>query len=376
MAIAMINAESCSGGALLHADLATARGPESGRAPSAPVPASAASAPSLMASSLASPSPSPAPFYKLMPAANVVRTEAFAPAPRGYAPARGEQGTTSRASAASAVAVKAQSSSALKSSSAKTTAKKSSSAKTTTKKSSTSSKGSASRELAFLDDKHLSIEEKLFQFMALMTKKNDQELVDAMKEYEAKKTASKSSSSSENASSSTDKASSSSASKSVISPDGGGGFFGFLGDALGSIGKMVVGSAETLAKDLGGPALAGLATAVGMPFLAPVALQVGGSLSAELIDGVASTVGLGTKAATHSSNSAAKSSSSSSSKSAGTSSKTTKTTSPADPDEFDEKLEMLKLQRLVEKQNAMFSALTNAMKAMHDMQMTAVQNIR
>jgi hypothetical protein len=37
---------------------------------------------------------------------------------------------------------------------------------------------------------------------------------------------------------------------------------------------------------------------------------------------------------------------------------------------------MFKLQRLVEKQSAMFSALTNAMKSMHDSQMTAVQNIR
>ncbi len=88
-------------------------------------------------------------------------------------------------------------------------------------------------------------------------------------------------------------------------------------------------------------------------------------------------VGLSAKPATLSSRSAAKSGSSSSgTKSSAKSSGASSTTAAADAEEFDEKLEMLKLQRLVEKQNAMFSALTNAMKAMHDMQMTAVQNIR
>jgi hypothetical protein len=203
--------------------------------------------------------------------------------------------------------------------------------------------------------------------MVLMTKKNDQELIDAMKEYEGKKAAQSSASS--------EKTSGASEKKPLLNPDGGGGFFGFLGDVLGSVGKTIVGGAESLAKDLGGPALASVATALGMPFFAPVALKIGGDLSAGLIEGVASTVGLGKSSATRSSGSTAKSGGASSGTKA-TASTTKKTSAAADPEEFDEKLEMFKLQRLVEKQNAMFSALTNAMKSMHDSQMTAVQNIR
>jgi hypothetical protein len=209
--------------------------------------------------------------------------------------------------------------------------------------------------------------------MVHMTKKNDQELIDAMKEYEGKKAA-QSSASSEKTSTSSEKTSGASEKKPLLNPDGGG-LFGFLGDVLGSVGKTIVGGAESLAKDLGGPALASVATALGMPFLAPVALKIGGDLSSGLIEGVASTVGLGKSSATRSSGSTAKSGGASSGTKA-TSLTTKKTSAAADPEEFDEKLEMFKLQRLVEKQNAMFSALTNAMKSMHDSQMTAVQNIR
>jgi hypothetical protein len=208
--------------------------------------------------------------------------------------------------------------------------------------------------------------------MALMTKKNDQELVDAMKQYETKKAAQSTSSGT------SEKTSSSSGAKPEPSSGGGGGLFGFLGDALGGIGKAIVGGAESLAKDLGGPVLAGVATAVGMPFLAPVALQVGGQLSAGLIEGVASTVGLGKSSSSGSSSSGSKTGSASSGTktSSSTKSSTTKSSTSASEDVFDEKFAMFELQRLVEKQNAMFSALSNAMKSMHESQMTAVQNIR
>ena len=319
------------------------------------------------------------PFYKPMPTADVfaLRPEAFAPALRGYAPSSSvRQTTASLASAASATApsgATAKSSGSQKSSTSKTTSTKASTSKAT-------SKASTSKEFAFLDDKKLSIEDKLFQFMALMTKKNDQELVDAMKQYETKKAAQSTSSGT------SEKTSSSSGAKPVPSQGGGGGLFGFLGDALGGIGKAIVGGAESLAKDLGGPVLAGVATAVGMPFLAPVALQVGGQLSAGLIEGVASTVGLG-KSSSSGSSSASKSGSSSSGSKTGsassgtktsssTKSSTTKSSTSASEDVFDEKFAMFELQRLVEKQNAMFSALSNAMKSMHESQMTAVQNIR
>ncbi len=305
-----------------------------------------------------------APFYRAMPTSSAFapRPEAIAPALRGYAFSVSTLSSPSSAARTSG------------------TTSKSGTSKSTGK--TTASTSSTARELAFLDDKHLSIEDKLFQFMVLMTKKNDQELIDAMKEYEGKKTAA------QGKTSSADKASSPSQAKPASQPkreSSGGGLFGFLGDALGGIGKTLVGGAESLVKDLGGPLLAGAATAVGLPFLAPVALQMGGSLGAGLIDVVASSVGLGqgsasgggsskgtssasgsTGAASSKSGSSAKSSTSSSAKSSAT----------ATDAEFDEKLEMFKLQRLVEKQSAMFAALTNAMKSMHDTKMTTVQNIR
>jgi hypothetical protein len=311
-----------------------------------------------------------APFYRAMPTSTAFapRPETMAPALRGYAlsaPTRSPPSSAARTSGATS--------------------------KTATSKSTASTSSTATaRELAFLDDKHLSIEDKLFQFMMLMTKKSDQELIDAMKVYEGKKTAAQSKTSSP------DKASSSSDVRPASQPQhesSGGGLFGFLGDALGGIGKTLVGGAESLVKDLGGPLLAGVATAVGLPFLAPIALQMGGSVGAGIIEVVASSVGLGTgsasaggaasksaSSASRSPASATKSASAASSKSTSSvkssTSSSAKSSAVATDGEFDEKLEMFKLQRLVEKQSAMFSALTNAMKSMHDSQMTAVQNIR
>ena len=43
---------------------------------------------------------------------------------------------------------------------------------------------------------------------------------------------------------------------------------------------------------------------------------------------------------------------------------------------MDEKLEMLNLQRLVEKQDAMFAALSNVLKSFNDTRMAVVQNLR
>ncbi len=224
-----------------------------------------------------------------------------------------------------------------------------------------------SKELAFLDDKKLSIEEKLYRYMALMVKKADQDLVDAMKEFEGKKTASSSSTSSLSATP-----------VDALPSSGGGGLFGAIGDVVGGIGSVmgdlghaVVGSAESLAKEFGGPLLAAGVTALGMPFLAPIALQIGGSLGAGLIDGAASLVGFDTPDSAVNGflpvpNGETQGAAATSSTSSGTSSS----------GQVDEKLEMLNLQRLLEQQNAMLAALSNVLKSIHDARMTAVQNIR
>ncbi len=309
------------------------------------------------------------------PASFTPRVGAFTPAVRGYAPQSASPATAAVKSAGTSKAAAAKSTGTSKS--------------TATKSSSTTTTISA-KDLAFLDDKKLSIEEKLFRFMTLVMQKSDQALADEMKNYEAKRVAStlSSSASSPSYASAASSSASSSGSKVVTNPipveksTGGGGLFGFLGDALSGAGDMVVHGAEALAKDLGGPVLAGVATAVGMPFLAPVALQIGGDLGVGLVDGLAAMAGLHgattsaravaapqsestTATATKSTTATAtKSSSSSTSKTAATG------------EGFDEKLEMFKLQRLVEQQNAMFSALSNVLRSVHDAQMTAVNNIR
>jgi hypothetical protein len=277
-----------------------------------------------------------APFYKAMPClpSFCLRADEVAPATRGYALTNCEL-TDPRATSASLPAKPAQSGNGA----ARATAGASQAA--ATEKASTASaaskKATAKKsELAFLSDKNLSIQEKLFQFMALMTKKNDKELEDAMKDYEQK--------------------------KAEAAKDGGGGFFGVIGDlfggiasAFGPVGDLILSGAESLLDELGGPLLAGVATALGMPALAPTALQLGDKLG----EGLSSALSSSRAAASSSSSKAASSSS-----------------STKDSGEFDEKLEMLKLQRMVEKQNTMYAAITNVLKSIHDSQMMAVQNIR
>ncbi|HET9599712.1 MAG TPA: hypothetical protein VFP65_29325, partial [Anaeromyxobacteraceae bacterium] len=191
-------------------------------------------------------------------------------------------------------------------------------------------------ELAFLKDKRISIEDKLFLFMALMEKKGNQELQQALTDYAQRR----------------EQAQAAERAKATASASGGGGFLGGLVDAV-----------QGVVKQVGGPLLASAATAVGAPYLAPAALSFGGSLGADLVGTVADLAGIdhGKKA------SAPRASGSSASS-------TASAASPAD--EFDEKLEFAKIQRLYEKQQTMFTCLSNLMKAMHDTQMATVNNLR
>jgi hypothetical protein len=335
-----------------------------------------------------------APSYKVMPrsAAWTPQAGAFAPATSGYAGA-------SAASTPPATAAKALTATATKATTAKSTTKKATTTKATTAKS------TAAKELAFLDDPALSIQDKLYQFMALQMKKSNQALKDAMLEYEGKRTES----AAKQTAAKTSTSGASSGSSTPAKKSSGGGLFGMLGDALGGIADAVVGGAESLAKDLGGPLLAAGCTAVGLPFLAPVALQIGGTIGKAAVGGVASMVGKaasslfggssqevgeavlgpavaasggGSTSATATAAKALSSTSTGTTTAKASSSTTTKassTTSKAaasEGDDFDERVEAMNLQRLVEKQQAMFGLLSNALKAMHDTQMNAIQNLR
>ena len=352
-----------------------------------------------------------APSYKVMPrsAAWTPQAGAFAAAASGYAGASAAS-TPSMATAAKALTAKTFSVTATAAKATTATATKATTAKATTKKATTTkattAKSTAAKELAFLDDPTLSIQDKLYQFMALQMRKSNQALKDAMLEYEGKRAQSATKQTAAKASTS---GASSSSSTPAKKSSGGGGLFGMLGDALGGIADAVVGGAESLAKDLGGPLLAAGCTAVGLPFLAPVALQIGGTIGKAAVGGVASMVGnaasslfggssqdlgetvLGpavaasgggstsataTAAKALSSTSAGTTTAKASSSATTKASSTTSKASASEGDDFDERVEAMNLQRLVEKQQAMFGILSNALKAMHDTQMNAIQNMR
>jgi hypothetical protein len=371
--------------------LATAASAAAGRSLPAPAPMTGASA---------------AQPYKVMPrgAAWTPRAAAFSPTEGGYA----SSSAALTASAASLAGTTASKTAAAKTTSSKQTTAKASTKSTSTKSTSaktTSTKSAASNELAFLDDPTLSIQDKLYQFMAVQMKKSNRELKAAMEEYEGKRaqTVVK-----QKASTSGANGGSGSSTAPAKKSSGGGGLFGMLGDALGGIADAVVGGAESLAKDLGGPLLAAGCTAVGLPFLAPVALQIGGTIGKAAVGGVASLIGdtasslfggsslgsgdallpgsgassdsasTGGGTSTGTASSALKASTTAT-KASTTATKASTSTSKAtasDGEDFDERVEAMNLQRLVEKQQAMFGILSNALKAMHDTQMNAIQNLR
>lgn len=193
---------------------------------------------------------------------------------------------------------------------------------------------SSAADWAFLTDKRLSIEEKLARFAAQAMKEIDKELEAKMAKYKADFIDHQSTGSS-------------SGSKKGMS------VFDVVKSMVPALGFVtdIVGEAafKKAASTLGGPALAAAATAIGLPELAPLALKYGGDLAALAFTDVGGS-------------SAAKSSASSAtSQSAG---------SP------DEKMAMMEIQLLVEKEQRMFTAISNTLKALHDAQMAAVHNLR
>ena len=202
-------------------------------------------------------------------------------------------------------------------------------------------------EWSFLTDPSLSVEEKLARFMMAVQKKLDGELTQKMKDYKAK-----------------DGEGGTEAKKD------GGGLFGTLLKVICpplAIADSVFGGVDEFLKDalqvLGGPLLAALATAVGLPMLAPAALALGEGLGAMLGGG--------------STPAKPKSGSSGTAKDKTTTKpKTDPKTGTGEAGSPDERLEMLEIQRLVEKQNQMFTLVSNVMKGMHETTMVAIQNIR
>ena len=221
----------------------------------------------------------------------------------------------------------------------------------------------ASGEWSFLSDPSLSIEEKLSRFMIAVQTKLDSELTDKMDDYKAKYGEGGTETKKEDGGFFGGLLSS-------IFPGvgGGGGIFdslfggleGMLGDAL---------------KSFGGPLLAALASAVGLPMLAPAAMKVGESLGGALAGALKGTTGKGGSSGSTKTGGSTGTKTGSTSKSTSTA-KSGTTTQKGEAGSPDERLEMLEIQRLVEKQNQLFTLVSNLMKGMHETTMVAVQNVR
>jgi len=207
-------------------------------------------------------------------------------------------------------------------------------------------------EWSFLTDPSLSVEEKLARFMMAVQKKLDGELTQKMKDYKAKY-----------------------GEGGTEAKKDGGGIFGTILKVICpplAIADSVFGGVDEFLKDalqvLGGPLLAALATAVGLPMLAPAALALGEGLGAMLGGG-------STPAKAKTGSSGTKKTDTTKDKTP-TKPKTDPKTGTGEAGSPDERLEMLEIQRLVEKQNQMFTLVSNVMKGMHETTMVAIQNIR
>lgn len=204
---------------------------------------------------------------------------------------------------------------------------------------SASSTSSSSGSLAFLKDARLSVEEKLARLMIHLSGKYEKELEKKLQQYSDLESG---------------KATPNSAKKSTASKSGSlwDGVSSLLSKA--GLGKLLGGATvQKLLGQVAGPVLAGAATALGMPALAPALLKAG-PLVGSVLSGATSALSGGTTTA------ASSSSSTSGSGSAAPS----------------EKQIMTEIQILQEKQKEMFTLVSNILRSLHDTKMAVIGNIR
>jgi hypothetical protein len=114
-------------------------------------------------------------------------------------------------------------------------------------------------------------------------------------------------------------------------------------------------AADALLKSVGGPLLMAIGNAIGGPALGALVAQLGPKIIEELVKEAR-----GGSSSSSGSSSGSSSSSSSSSSAGGES----------------EQLQMIEIQRVVDKLERMYSAISNVLKSLHDSKMTAIGNLR
>jgi hypothetical protein len=158
---------------------------------------------------------------------------------------------------------------------------------------------------------------------------------------------------------------------------GAGSTLAALGEGLTTLlSKAGLGKAASgpflskLVSQAAGPVLAGAATALGLPALAPLILKAGpllGSLAGGALTGLTGAALTAGKGA------AAKTSSTKTSSSTSTSASSSASSSTSAPSE---KQLMTEIQILQEKQKEMFSLVSNVLRSMHDTKMAVIGNVR
>jgi hypothetical protein len=203
--------------------------------------------------------------------------------------------------------------------------------------------------------------------MCAIAKRNDDEVVKKMEEMKGGTAA---------AASGTGSASGSAS----AAPKKSGGFsiWGALKAVVPALGlaSQVVGDAKlkSLITQVSGPVLAAACTAMGMPALAPLAMQLGPQLASGLVDGKVGgddASALGDLVGGTDSSSAAGTSSA-----AGSASTTSKSSSTSSSSPKNEQVQLMELQRLVDKQKEMFAMISNVLRAQHDTRMAIIGNVR
>jgi hypothetical protein len=234
---------------------------------------------------------------------------------------------------------------------------KTSKTSTTKKKKSTSSASksgyatSLPKDLAFLKDPRLSVEEKLMRFLAYMNARSEAEITAKMQEMAGGAAA---------------KSSGSSGSGGPKAPKKKG-FWGHLLDAaqgafpaLGLTFQMLKNpTTKTMLKQLGGPVLAAAASAMGFPQAAPVLAKLG----PQIVDYAAAGLQAVEKAATAETQGTGGGSSAGGGAAAPGSGKS-------------EQVQYLELQRLVDKQKELFQLTSTMMRTWHDTRSHIINNLR
>lgn len=219
----------------------------------------------------------------------------------------------------------------------------------TPRKGSTAASGAKPGPLDFLDDRRLSVEEKLLKLLAHLNERWNKELDEKLKEFRNK-----------------------GAKESGPSAGGAGssGGRGLLGKAIGlartvfpqvgvSLEVLQNPAARAILSKFAGPALAAVATATGFPALAPVALKYG----PELVDaaaGLATSIDEGGAGrGKGASGGAAK-----------------PDTATALGSDRDDQLKLMEIQRIRDQQKEMFSLVSNLLRTGHETRMAVIQNVR